>query len=164
MKLTTNYKYPLAKLPEGVIERHGLEPWHTKLLAITMLPKALRPHRSQVCAQLNISESIYYYWLRHPKFNDARKELIKQYYFDDVPDILMAMKNEAFSGNERAARLFLEFVADFRKEEERAAPFERPDPLPTQEINVIINNLEQKFYGDRPKQSELIEGQTEPSI
>lgn len=164
MKVSTNYKYPLAKLPEGVIEKHGLEKWHLKLLAITMLPKALRPHYLQACAQLGISQDVYYFWLRHPRFNEARKELIKQYYFDDVPDILMAMKNEAFAGNERAARLFLEFVADFRKEEQRQAPFERPEPLPVNEINVIINNLEQKFYGDQPRKIEPVEGQAEPSV
>jgi len=107
---------------------------------------------------------MYYYWLRSEKFNNARKELIKQYYFDDVPDVLMAMKNEAFAGNERAARLFLEFVADFKKEEDKQKPFEPPNPIPSTEINVIINNLEQKFYGNQSREDKPIEADTEPIV
>jgi hypothetical protein len=80
--------------------------------------------------------------------------LTKGYYQDDVPDILLALKNEALAGNDRAARLFLEYVDDFNRTEEKLAPFERPSTIPPQEINVIINNLEQKFYGDQPRTSE----------
>jgi len=86
--------------------------------------------------------------------------MIRQYYFDDVPDVLYAMKNEAIAGNERAARLFLEFVADEKKKEDWEKPFEPANPIPPQEINVIINNLEQKFYGNQSRNSEPIEGGT----
>lgn len=135
-----------------------------RILEVAILPKALRPHREQICAELGISEVAYYNWLRNPRLNEARKELIKQYYFDDLSDVLQAMKYEAISGNERAARLFLEFVVDFKKEEEKAKPFEQPDPLPTQEVNIIINNLEQKFYGNQSRPSEPIEGIAEPTL
>lgn len=129
------------------------DPKEIQFLHYIILPKAFRPHREYICGKLGIDQNTYYSWLRQPRFNEARNELVKQYYKDDIPDILMALKNEALAGNERAARLFLEYVDDFNKEQEKYKPFERPEALPIQEINIIINNLEQKFYGDQSKPS-----------
>lgn len=148
---------------ENLIEKHGLEKWHLRLLTYTMLPKALRPSRQEICGELGISQDIYYYWLRDPRFNEARKQFIKQYYFDDLPDVLYALKNESISGNERAIRLFLEFIADFKKDDDRQSEFQPPQTLPQQEINIIINNLEQKFYG-KSRTNSTIEVEPEPNV
>ena len=128
-----------------------------------MLPKALRPNRFEICGELGISQDVYYYWLRDPRFNEARKEFIKQYYFDDLPDVLYALKNESISGNERAIRLFLEFIADFKSENEKIGEFKPANAIPQQEINIIINNLEQKFYG-KPRDDITVEVQPEPNV
>jgi len=138
----------LTPITETEIKKYDLDETKIQFLQYTMLPKALRPHRQYICAKLGIPDYRYYIWLRDPQMNEARRELVKQYYKDDVPDILMAMKNEALAGNERAARLFLEYVEDFNKHEERLSPFQPPEMIPVKEVNIIINNLEQKFYGN----------------
>jgi hypothetical protein len=152
----------LTTLGDKVLKEYGLLKWQVEFLKYLMLPKALRPHRSYIMAKLGITENVYYFWLRHPTINRARRELVKQYYQDDIPDILYSMKMEALAGNERAARLFLEYVDDFRSEDP-SNPNIAPPKIPLKEVNIIINNLEQKFYGDRSKQSEPIEGECEPS-
>lgn len=116
-----------------------------KLLQITALPKALRPSRAQICQALDICEGSYYKWLRDDRFNRARRDFIKQYFYDDVPDVLLAMKHESIAGNVMAAKLFLEFVDEFTTQEEKKAN----KAMPISEVNIIINNLEQKFYGTK---------------
>lgn len=130
------------------------DPRALQLLQYLMLPKAFRPSRQYICGKLGICDRYYYMLLRKPEINDARRQLVKQYYQDDIPDILLALKNESLAGNERAARLFLEYVDDFKKEDAKDNPFTPPDTLPKQEVNIIINNLEQKFYGNQPGTSE----------
>lgn len=136
--------------------KYNLEEWQVKLLEAFMLPKALRPSRDRLVAELGITQQQYYYWLRHPKLTKAKREMVKTYFLDYVPDVLMAMKNEAVSGNERAARLFLEYVDDFKNNDPNVEP---PLRLPKSEVNIIINKLEQKFYGKKPGQNKLVEGQ-----
>jgi len=116
-----------------------------RLLQYAMLPKAMRPKRAFIIGKIGITLNQYYDWLRHPKFNEARRQYTKQFYQDDVPDILMAMKHEALAGNERAARLFLEYVADWDKKD-LTDPEKQRLPIPIQEVNIIIKQLEQKFY------------------
>lgn len=138
----------LTPITQNEIEKFDLDKTKIQFLQYVMLPKALRPRRQYICGKLGIPEHRYYIWLRDPQMNEARRELVKQYYKDDVPDILMAMKNEALAGNERAARLFLEYVEDFKREEDKLNPFTPPETIPVKEVNIIINNLEQKFYGN----------------
>lgn len=138
-------------------KKHNLEDWQVELINFFMLPKALRPHRDVIMAKIGLTQAQYYTWLRHPKIIAARREMVKAYYHDDIPDVLMSMKNEAIAGNERAARLFLEYVDDFKKDNPDLDP---PTRLPKKEVNIIINKLEQKFYGERSRQNKCVEGQT----
>lgn len=139
--------------------QYDLNDEQMQLLTYALLPKALRPHRSFIIGKLGITERQYYMWLRHPRFNDARREMTKGFYQDRIPDILMAMYNEAIAGNERAARLFLEYVDDWKKEQPEA---NTPVPLPPQEVNIIIQKLEQKFYGNnKPTEVRPVEGSAE---
>jgi len=137
--------------------KFGLMDWHVPFLQILMLPKALRPSRHDIINRFNLTEANYYYWLRHPGLNEARRLLVKQYFIDDVPDVIMAMRNEALSGNERAARLFLEYVDDFQKTPLLPDPNDKPPAIPISEVNIIINNLEQKFYGNsKPREDQRV--------
>jgi len=126
-----------------------------------MLPKALRPSRDWLIGKFNINLSQYYYWLRHPNLNAARREYVKQFYSDDIPDVLMAMKDEALAGNVHAARLFLEYVDEWDKDPRSKDPDERELPIPASEVKVIIYNLQQKFYGKKIEQPEQIENEGE---
>ena len=146
----------LLKQEVMIKNKYGLEGWQVSFLMYLMLPKALRPSRAKIIARLGITEPTYYYWHRHPQMAKARRDLVKLYYQDDIPDILMTLKNEAIAGNERAARLFLEYVDDFKREiDEDDAPIK----LPKAEVNIIINNLYNKFYGGSNTNS-AIEGET----
>jgi len=134
----------------AICKKYNLEPWHVELLNYAMLPKALRPSYIQMAARLGVKVDTFYYWLRNPAFNKARAALTKQYYQDDVPDVLMAMRDEAMAGNERAARLFLEYVQDWNKNPNNPADEDVEDPLTIVKVNEakkIIINLQQKFYG-----------------
>ena len=130
----------------NVSKRFDLQEWQVSLLEYLMLPKALRPHREFLMAKFNISESTYYYCLRNPRFNQARREFTKQFYKEEIPDILNSMKDEAISGNERAARLFLEYVDDWKKDPRSVDP-QAPQVVNVAEQKQTIINLTQKFYG-----------------
>lgn len=132
----------------NLAKKFHLDPRQIELMNFVMLPKAFRPHRKEIIARLGITEPTYYHWIRHPRFNDARREFVKQYYKDDIPDILMALKDEAIAGNPVAAKLFLEYVDDFNKDERKSGnnPDDSPGLLKT-EVKIIINQLTQKLYG-----------------
>lgn len=145
----------IVKVKQNIANKYDLLDWQVGLLEYLMLPKALRPHRSFLMAKFGIAESTYYYCLRAPKFNQARREFTKQFYKDDIPDILMSMKDEAISGNERAARLFLEYVDDWNKDPRSIDP-QAPQQINVAEAKQTIINLTQKFYGtpEAPKEIE----------
>jgi hypothetical protein len=145
----------ITVIKSKIAGKYDLQEWQVGLLEYLMLPKALRPHRSFLMAKFNIAESTYYYCLRSPKFNNARRDFTKQFYKDDIPDILMAMKDEAISGNERAARLFLEYIDDWNKDPRSIDPA-APQVVNIAEAKQTIINLTQKFYGT-PEPPKVIE-------
>jgi hypothetical protein len=150
-------------LKAKLAKRYDLSEKHIELLHYVMLPKALRPKRNFIMAKIGISQDQYYVWLRDEKFNFARRDFLREYFKDDIPDVLMAMKDEALAGNERAARLFLEYVDDFNKTAKPDDPNYVP-VMPKAEIKILINTLQQKFYGKDFKeieQSEPIEVEVE---
>ena len=150
----TPYQNTLAVLGriEKKLERDGFnKPYHKELIYYASLPKALRPSRQEICAKLGISDTMYYRLLRDEKFNKVRMAMIKQYYFDDLADVLLAVKTRKHCRQYDSSQIILEFVADFAKDQKRQDPFEAPEPIPPQEINIIIQNLEQKFYGSENK-------------
>lgn len=149
----------LAKAKYDLARKYHLEKWQMELLEFAILPKALRPHYTYFLGKFNITKDVYYYWLRHKRFNDARRELVRQFYKDDIPDVLMAMKDEALAGNERAARLFLEYIDEWNKD-----PRSQEDEERTYNINEakqVIINLHQKFYGNQKEEVETIDGEVE---
>lgn len=154
----------LEGLARDLAKKYELEEWHMELMNMVMLPKALRPSKAYILGKLNIKEATYYHWLRHPRFNNARREFVKQYYKDDIPDVLLALKDEAVSGNVIAAKLFLEYVDDFNRDEYKRHQDELPPPMQRREAQVIINNLTQKFYGSTQPAIRTIENQTQPEF
>lgn len=153
----------LATISKSLAKKYQLEEWHIELLNIVMLPKAFRPNKWQIMARLEITERVYYYWIRHPKFNDARREFVKQYFKDDIPDILMALKDEAIAGNPVAAKLFLEYVDDFNNEPGNKL-LDQPPPIPKGEIKIIINQLTNKFYGNEKPTIRDVENETKLEV
>jgi len=153
----------IQTLKQKLAKRYDLSEKHIELLHYVMQPKALRPKRNFIMAKIGISQDQYYVWLRDERFNAARRDFVREYFKDDIPDVLMAMKDEALAGNERAARLFLEYVDDFNKSAKPDDPDYQP-VMPKAEIKILINTLQQKFYGKdfkEIKQSEPIEVEVE---
>lgn len=107
-----------------------------------MLPKAYRPSVAETCGRLGISQSNYYYWMRHPLVVKAKRQLTKNYFNDDVPDVLMALKNEALAGNVRAAEIFLQYVDDWKEDEIRGS--EREVVYTPDEVKVIVRKFKTK--------------------
>jgi len=102
-----------------------LEDWQVEMANIAMLPKALRPSPPITMGKLGITKMQYYYWLRHPMILKAKRLLTKRYFQDDIPDILQAMRDEALSGNPRAAEIFLEYVDEWKQDEEDSRAIKR---------------------------------------
>lgn len=88
--------------------------WQIKLAHILMLPKAMRPAKEKTAVALGLLNTVAYdNWARHPKIQEIKKILTKRYFKDSIPDILLAMQNNALMGDVPAAKLFLSYVDDF---------------------------------------------------
>lgn len=150
-------------ITQKIGDKFNFEPRVIELMRIVMLPKALRPNKATILTRTGLSEPMYYYWLRHPRFNEARREFVKQYYKDDIPDVLMALKDEAVSGNPIAAKLFLEYVDDFNRDPANQDPDEKP-AVNRSEVRIIINKLTQKFYGNEKPELRPVEGEAQYEV
>jgi len=129
------------ELVKIIKEYPDMTEWQMELARIAMFPKAMRPSRFEFMGKHNISEFQYYYWLRHPVVLRVKKILTKRYFHDDIPDILQAMRDEAISGNERAAKLFLEYVDEWKADEENKPPTQ---VLNIEQVNVMLNEFRNK--------------------
>jgi hypothetical protein len=129
------------ELVKIIKEYPDMADWQMELAKIAMFPKAMRPSRFEFMGRYNISEFQYYYWLRHPVVLRVKKILTKRYFHDDIPDILQAMRDEALSGNERAAKLFLEYVDEWKADEDNKPPVQ---VLNIEQVNVMLNDFRNK--------------------
>lgn len=152
---------------KSIKNEFGLDEKKTEFLRYVSLPKAFRPHRKFICAKLEIPEWQYYQWVNDPTLSDARDKMIKQLFKDDVSDVVMAMRDEALAGNERAARLFLEYVMDWNKKDGGGDDDDnarRMDEIPIIEVKQTIINLQQKFYGNSNGTNHQIAREAEPLL
>jgi len=124
-----------------ISEHPDIEEFQIELAKLAMLPKALRPPRHQFMGKYNISECQYYYWFRHPIVLKIKRILTKRYFQDDIPDIIQALRDEAIAGNERAAKIFLEYVDEWHAEDENRPPTQI---LNIEQVNVMLNEFRQK--------------------
>lgn len=138
-------KRELFQASKQIVERYNLSEMEFDLVLFLTPPRALREPITAFAARWNMGRNLVYAYAKTEKVLAARREMIKIYFQDWVPDVLLAMKNEAMAGNYNAARLFLEYVDDFKKEMANH-PSERPKFF-QKDVNIIINKLEQKFYG-----------------
>jgi len=74
----------------------------------------MRPAKEKTAVALGLLNTVAYdNWARHPKIQEIKKILTKRYFKDSIPDILLAMQNNALMGDVPAAKLFLSYVDDF---------------------------------------------------
>jgi len=118
-----------------------------KLVEYLSLPKAHRSMSLKAFARqiLGISEPTIHAWKKEAAVVMSVKRTIENRFADDIPDVLLALKNNAIAGNPRAARLFLDYVAPGYNQE--VAP--PPKEYTKQELDEIIRDLEKKFYPNK---------------
>jgi len=122
-------------------EYPDFEDWQIALAKIAMLPKALRPPRHETMGKYNITKPQYYYWLSHPIVLRIKRILTKRYFSNDIPDIIQALRDEAISGNERAAKVFLEYVDEWNAENDNKPPVQ---VLNIEQVNIMLNEFRKK--------------------
>lgn len=129
---------------DEVYEKLGtVEYWQIKMAHILMLPKAMRPPKEKTAVALGLLNTVAYdNWARHPKILEIKKILTKRYFKDSIPDILLAMQNNALMGDVPAAKLFLQYVDDFTVDEQKQ--IQNNINVTPEELSVILGNLKNK--------------------
>ena len=129
---------------EEVYSKIGkVEWWQIKMAHILMLPKAMRPPKEKSVVALGLGNTVTYdNWARHPKILEIKKILTKRYFKDSIPDILLALQNNALMGDVPAAKLFLSYVDNFDMEDKTA--IQNNINVTSDELSTMLNNLRDK--------------------
>lgn len=106
-----------------------------------MKPKAYRKRRASIVAELGLTDRQYYFWRIHPDIIKLKTDLSRRWFADDIPDILEAMKREAIKGDTNAAKVFLEYVSEWRTEDEKDKV---PVVINKNTLNIYIKELRSK--------------------
>lgn len=91
----------------------GLKPEQIQAAHYFALPKAYRPTQLEIASELGVTQATIWAWQKNSRVQSLSRELMKRYFFNDLPDILEAMKVKALQGSESAARLVIEYIEDF---------------------------------------------------
>ena len=107
-----------------------------------MVPKALRKSPSKICGELGITWRQYDYWKRHPKITRLVETLTLNYFRDDIPDVLMAVRNAALAGDVAAAKTFFEMITD--KLSKATEEFYKRQIVSKGDVTTVIEELRRK--------------------
>jgi|GEM_PF-6619597 len=114
-----------------------------RLVEYLSLPKSCRPMSLKAFAkQLGISEPTIHAWKKEPDIVALVKKTIENKFIDDVPDVLLALRDSAIAGNPKAAKLFLDYV-DNGSSRDINQPKEQKSK---EEVEKEIEKLTKKFY------------------
>ncbi|MGI6374115.1 MAG: hypothetical protein ACOX0C_02155 [Patescibacteria group bacterium] len=114
-----------------------------KLVEYLALPKACRPMPIKRFAAevLGVSEPTVHAWKKTAEVVLSVRKTIEQKFADDIPDVLLALRDNALAGNPRAAKIFLEYV------ESGVQDVDMPrEELSRKEVEAEIDRLKKKFY------------------
>jgi hypothetical protein len=91
--------------------------------------------------ELKISAAQFYKIKNSDIILRIRRKLVKNWFQDDIPDVLLSLRNNALTGDPRSAKVFLEYV-----DEDFADTISggQKTPLTKNEINIIISDLRGK--------------------
>jgi hypothetical protein len=114
-----------------------------KLVEYLALPKACRPMPLKRFAieVLGVSEPTVHAWKKTSEVAFSVRKTIEQKFADDIPDVLMALRDNALAGNPRAAKIFLEYVESGIQE----VDLPRKE-LSRKDVEAEIDRLKKKFY------------------
>lgn len=123
-----------------IINEQGNEIFKT-MAEFSMLPRALRPQVAEMLGRLNISRTSFYRLMNDERTIALRKKLSKRWFSNYVPDVVMAMRNEALAGNERAAKIFLEYVGEL---EDKGVIDDDDAEVTYEEVKIVLKKLRVK--------------------
>lgn len=113
-----------------------------KLVEYLSLPKSCRPMSLKAFAkQLGISEPTIHAWKKDREVVLSVKKTIESKFTDDIPDVLMALRDSAIAGNPKAAKLFLDYVDN--DIQDISLPREE---MSKEDVKKEIEILTKKFY------------------
>lgn len=97
---------------EGLPEKYwdGLPPEKVALALALALPRGFRPSMPDLAKQLGCTPMSLWRWKNEDEVQELVRVLIRKHFFEDIPDIMEAMKNRAVNGDTRAAEIFLGYV------------------------------------------------------
>ena len=127
---------------EEIAKRYKLEYWQVELAKELAKPKAFRMSIVDLSKKLGVEYRKFEYWKTHPVITKIRMELTRLHFFNDIPDVIMAVKDNALRGDTRAAELFFEMVLELKLHDQANEP---PAPYVSQEeVAVYIVQIRKK--------------------
>jgi hypothetical protein len=114
-----------------------------KLIEYLALPKTCRPMSLKRFAIeiLRVSEPTVYAWKKAADVVLSVRKTIEQRFADDIPDVLLSLRDNALAGNPRAAKIFLDYVESGMQEVDLPR-----EELSRKDIEAEIESLKKKFY------------------
>lgn len=94
-------------------EELGLKPEQIQAAHYFALPKAYRPNQKEMAEKLGVTPPTIWNWQHSDRVQTLTRYIMKRYFFNDLPDILEAMRVKAMQGSESAAKLVIEYIEDF---------------------------------------------------
>ena len=127
----------------GLIDANRL-----KLAEYLAIPKSLRPMTLKAFAKevLRVSEPTIHAWKKMPEVMSLVRKTIENSFADDIPDVLLALRDGAIAGNPRAAKLFLEYIDAGSDSYEEPANNSLKKEMTVEEAKKEIAILVKKFY------------------
>lgn len=98
----------LEGLPQHYWEK--LPPEKIALALTLSLPRGFRVPMAQLAQQLGTSPAMLSKWKHQDEVQELVRVLIRKHFFEEIPDIMEAMKNRAINGDARCAEIFLGYV------------------------------------------------------
>ncbi len=127
---------------EEISKRYKLQYWQVEYAKNLAKPKALRQSTVDMAKQLGVPEKSLNYWKNHPVITKIRMELTRLHFFNDVPDVMMAVKDNALRGDTRAAQLFFEMVLELKLHDEQNLP--APPNTGAGEVAIYLIQIRKK--------------------
>ena len=108
------------------------------------MPKMYRPTNAQIAEELGVATITVEKWASKPHIRKLVLKLTKVYFMDDIPNIIQGIKENAMKGGMAAAKLFLEYVAEWESNRGNTVQI-------NQQINVGEQDVEEKLKHLREK-------------
>jgi len=137
----------MQEIPAHIIdqlEKTGITYEEYIIARYLSIPRSLREQNiEQFCIENNILRSNFYVKADKPVVIKARRILTKAWFSRDIPDVLIALKHKALTGDVFAVKTFLQYVDDWNAMTEEDDRTDKKIYV-REQINIVIQNLKAK--------------------